>query len=242
VTRDHAKRQEREALELFLARCDLGIAPTDIIDRERPDFELRFENGQRCGLEVARLVDGPLAAGMAGGLRLKRELLSRLAEDGLGVLAVLRVRDGFISLLNRSGVPQSHADGLNRLVRDHVEQERGDASYPRSALQEYGVEWVHKVTLRARDEPAVGIVSGVMGLGLEARTLSIVDAKNALLPVYRQNVPGDQWLLLVAGTQFAGGVDSESMRERLIRTDFDRVFYVDGYDGAAFELETVPTS
>ena len=44
------------------------------------------------------------------------------------------------------------------------------------------------------------------------------------------------WLLMVAGVRFASGVWSDTVRSRTFTSDFDRLFYVDGYDGGGFQV------
>ena len=238
MTRDSKKRRERAALDFLIDQVDLGISVSEVVERESPDFLVRGADGSTFGVEVVELADGGLAAGMAGYRRLKAELEARMKAEDLNVLVSLRTRGGFLPRLNEGPVTRSHVDGLYQLVAAHVAADEGERAYERDELRPRGIDWIVRVGIYPSGEPAVMANAQTVGFGLPSHVQKHVDAKNAKVETYRENVDGPVWLLLLGGVRFASGVWSELIRDRRLESDFDRVFYVDAYDGAAFEVMT----
>lgn len=231
------KKRERRALDFLLTRLDVGIEIENVVERESPDFEVHGRYGTVIGVEVVEVVESSVAAGMAGFERLRAELQRAMDEAGLRLAVMLQTGGGFIPKLNEGGVAASHAAGLLVLLRQHEAEGRGPCTYLRRELRGHGVEWIMRAIVSPAEAPAVGRIARRSGIGLMPVVPQLVQEKEAKLDGYRAAIGGPVWLLLVAGTQFAAGVWSETLRHRALRSSFDRLFYVDAYDSAAFEVE-----
>ncbi|NOY94132.1 MAG: hypothetical protein GXP55_23350 [Deltaproteobacteria bacterium] len=237
MTRQSAKAAERAALELLMAKVDIGVDVAHIVTREAPDFVLELSDGSCVGVEVVELADEAIANGMGSYGHLKRGVRERLEDRGIKVGICLSAHtERLAEMAGASWKPE--ADGIVRLARGHVDAECRDHTYEGAALDGYGVHYLDSVSMSASDEPWVGTGAHGPGRRLVAQAHRHVVNKNAKLPKYRANVDGPIWLVLVGGGRLASGTWSVMIRDLTFRSDFDRTFYVDHSDSTAFEVST----
>lgn len=233
VTRQVVKDLERAALDALVAHVDLGTQ-IDVVPDESPDFLLTVD-GQVIGVEVVELVDNGMAAGMASYRTMAADLKTKLVAGSLNVTIRLRTREGFIPKLVGAKVRKANLNGLLSLAQAHVASGADTVTYDTQQLRSHGVEWLIKATF-STGRPDVHEFASSVGFGLSAQVQHHVDAKEKKLPEYRKKCSGEVWLLMIAGTRFASGIWSETVRGAVFQSGFDRIFYVDGYDNAVFEV------
>jgi hypothetical protein len=236
MTREADKARELLAVLELIRRLDLQGQVDGPTPRERPDFELRFRDGTSVGIEVTELADSRIASGEAAVTRLRKAVQAGLAELGVSIGLGLSIGEGFASELARDGRHvRDHADGIVRLVQEHIRAGRQPRRYRNDFLRANGAPFVLEAWIG--ESPGKIYTSGTAYGRREPFVQQCIDAKNAKIAEYRASLPGRPiWLLLVAGVAWRSAVWSVVLEGHTYSSRFDRTFYIDAFDSRSIEL------
>lgn len=231
MTRPEAKVAERRALDLVLAHLKISDAPNE---REEPDFELSVD-GKSIGIEVTELADPRIAKGTAALKKLQARIVERLRGEQLDAAVHLAIPEGFGALLASPVVQKQHVDGIVAIVRAFLSSGLPRQELELEEMRKYGIAYLADVTL----SPGSSVTTGHRARGRHSNFVQdCINAKNEKAEVYRANVPGESWLVLIVGEAFRSAVDLRVLEFHEYATEFDRTFCVDTYTKEVVELTT----
>jgi hypothetical protein len=216
MSRAH-KDDERRWVECFLAAWSDRTEIQSIDASESPDFVGVLKSGKPFGLEVATLTDDKLAESTFLIDAFKTELIQAARAASINALFSLDFEEYEAPALRAT-------ERRRRLIGDLIELAR--EAEGRTLRRE--VAGIDSVTIHpAEDGPHAIIGRSARGRGWNF-IQGCIKAKNAKADGYRSTLPpgAELWLLLVAGSSFANGVEVPP-KHLPFDASFDRIFFLD---------------
>ena len=221
------KPDEQKLLDQFLAAWSDRSQIARIEQRESPDFEGVLVTGQRLGLEMVTVTDSTLAKGRSDiHDRFVPELQAACRTRLVGATFSVNFEEWDAQRLadkeHRRNLVERVAD-FARDARDHRQK------IYRSTLEARGIEGLDSLSFYAEKVGDVGVMVGRTAHGRGCNEIqACIAAKDAKAADYRRRLGHDAalWLLVVAGTSFADGVEPPP-RHLTFDTVFDRIFFLD---------------
>jgi hypothetical protein len=222
------KAEERRLVAHFVAAWSGGgaIATFDPNWKESPDFAGVLSDGRPFGLEVVTVTDKSLAkSGSDIHRRFVPELQAACLKRAVGALLHVSLQEWDAIRLG----DRKHRRRLVERVADFVlEQRHHQETLERDALEARGIEGLDALTLYEETTGNVGVMVGRTAWGRGCDVVQdAIAAKDTKATAYRRRL-GDGvelWLLVVAGTSFADGVEPP-LKHITFDTTFDRVFFL----------------
>jgi hypothetical protein len=237
VTSTAKKKAEIELARIFIDAKQIPAVP---LGRERPDVELKFEDGGRVGLEVTNLTDPAVEESSQAMARLEKETERVLGQARVFVIVGWKIA---ARLDPDRDIVRAVATALAQLVREM--QDRGFESVGGTVLRRYTILKPLLQNVVLFDDDDGPIVSATGETHWADGSVSVVqarlDAKEKKLSEYRKAGPIPQWLLMVTATRPADTVLPQLLPHgHVYRSSFDRAFVLDASLREVVELALAP--
>lgn len=221
------KTDEQELVDRFVAAWSGRAEIASIEPSESPDFEGMLATGQRFGIEMVTITEPTLAKGHSDiHKRFVPELEEACRKRSVGATFAVHFEEWDAERLADPGHRRKLVDGIADFVRDV-------RSHPntmgRRRLEALGIEGLDALTFWEEDVGDFAISVGRVARGRGVNELqACITKKDKKAATYRAKLGRDAglWLLVVAGTSFADGVEPP-MKHLTFETTFDRVFFLD---------------
>ena len=241
MTRPEQKEFEGAVLSRLQKGMDLHLEVVET-GREAPDFVVSLE-GRRIGVEVAEAVDQSVASADPELSRLSNEVHQELNRRGFNIVVAGIADYASLPRLRTGKERRRNRDSIIELVKDVVEDLTEARRYGQPELEErYRIDCLWSLKLLPTDSPSYASFSSApLGSDLMPQVQKTLTEKGGKLAEYRRNAAvSEVWLVLAAGRGNARALESSIVRQTTYDSDFDRVFWVDEFDGAVFEVQVRP--